>query len=148
MTTPLRLENGVQFEPRQIEALGLERLLSYAAASGDHNPIHIDPVAARQAGFPEAIVHGTLLSAFIAEFLAVSAPGTTILSQKLRFLAPIPASRRLSIGARIVKVIGGEHREHAIVRVMINTEDGGLAAMAEVELERDRPLDRSAAALP
>ena len=33
----------------------------YAAASGDHNPLHTDPAAARAAGEPEVIAHGMLL---------------------------------------------------------------------------------------
>ncbi|GLY46852.1 MaoC/PaaZ C-terminal domain-containing protein [Lentzea sp. NBRC 102530] len=32
----------------------------YADASGDHNPIHLDPAAARAAGFPGVIAHGML----------------------------------------------------------------------------------------
>lgn len=32
----------------------------YAEASGDHNPIHLDPAAASAAGFPGVIAHGML----------------------------------------------------------------------------------------
>lgn len=35
----------------------------YAAASGDHNPIHLDEAAARAAGLPGVIVHGLALLA-------------------------------------------------------------------------------------
>ncbi|HEX2149579.1 MAG TPA: MaoC/PaaZ C-terminal domain-containing protein [Actinomycetota bacterium] len=51
----------------------------YADASGDHNPIHLDPAAAREAGFPGVILHGMCTMAFAAkavvEHLAAGDPG-------------------------------------------------------------------------
>lgn len=38
-----------------------EDLRRYAAASGDHNPIHLDPDAARAVGLPGVIAHGMLV---------------------------------------------------------------------------------------
>ncbi len=36
------------------------QLALFAAASGDHNPLHLDPEAARRAGFERPLVHGML----------------------------------------------------------------------------------------
>ena len=41
-------------------------LALFAAASGDHNPLHLDMDAARAAGFDRPIVHGMLTMAFTA----------------------------------------------------------------------------------
>jgi acyl dehydratase len=38
----------------------------YADASGDHNPIHLDSVAARAAGLPAPILHGLFTMAQVA----------------------------------------------------------------------------------
>ncbi len=38
----------------------------YAEASGDHNPIHLDPAAAHAAGFPAPILHGLYTMAQVA----------------------------------------------------------------------------------
>lgn len=38
----------------------------YAEVSGDHNPIHLDPAAARAAGLPEPILHGLYTMAQVA----------------------------------------------------------------------------------
>jgi len=38
----------------------------YAEASGDFNPIHLDPEAARKAGLPAVILHGTCTLALAA----------------------------------------------------------------------------------
>lgn len=39
------------------------QLALFAAASGDHNPLHLDPEAARRAGFERPLVHGMLTMA-------------------------------------------------------------------------------------
>ena len=47
---------------------------AYAAASGDHNPIHLDPVVAQMVGLPGVINHGlgtlSLVSGGLVEHLA------------------------------------------------------------------------------
>lgn len=40
-----------------------EQIKQYAVASGDFNPIHTDPEAAKKAGLPECIAHGMLVMA-------------------------------------------------------------------------------------
>jgi acyl dehydratase len=39
-------------------------LALFAAASGDHNPLHLDADVARAAGFDRPLVHGMLSTAF------------------------------------------------------------------------------------
>ncbi|MGJ7510924.1 MaoC family dehydratase [Variovorax sp. GT1P44] len=41
-------------------------LALFAAASGDHNPLHLDVEAARAAGFDRPLVHGMLTMAYAA----------------------------------------------------------------------------------
>jgi acyl dehydratase len=47
----------------------------YAAVSGDRNPIHLNPVAAKAFGFPRAIVHGMWLHARALASLGARLPG-------------------------------------------------------------------------
>ncbi len=42
----------------------------YAEASGDHNPIHLDPAAARAVGLPAPILHGLYTMAQVARCAA------------------------------------------------------------------------------
>jgi acyl dehydratase len=46
-----------------------EQIDAYADISGDHNPIHIDPAAARAVGLDGTIAHGMLNMAFVGEML-------------------------------------------------------------------------------
>ncbi len=41
----------------------------YAEASGDHNPIHLDAGAAKEAGFPNVVLHGMCTLAFATKAL-------------------------------------------------------------------------------
>jgi acyl dehydratase len=42
---------------------------AYADASGDHNPIHVNPEAARAVGLPGTIAHGMLSMGFLGQLL-------------------------------------------------------------------------------
>ena len=46
-----------------------EQINAYADVSGDHNPIHVNPEAARAVGLDGTIAHGMLSMAFAAEML-------------------------------------------------------------------------------
>ena len=47
----------------------------YAGASGDFNPIHIDPEFARQVGLPSTILHGLYTMALVARANTAAAGG-------------------------------------------------------------------------
>lgn len=46
-----------------------QRIDAYADASGDHNPIHVDPEFARATPFDGTIAHGMLVLALIGEMM-------------------------------------------------------------------------------
>lgn len=53
------------------------QLALFAAASGDHNPLHLDPDAARRSGFDRPVVHGMLTMALVGRlFTDALGPGT------------------------------------------------------------------------
>jgi acyl dehydratase len=60
-------------------------LALFAAASGDHNPLHLDAEVAQRAGFKRPVVHGMLTMAFAARlFTSAFGPGR-VLSLRTRF---------------------------------------------------------------
>jgi len=63
---------------------------AYADASGDNNPIHLDPEFARSVGLPGTIAHGMLEMGILAEAIASWAGGNTnLLSLSCRFSKPL-----------------------------------------------------------
>lgn len=45
------------------------QLVKYAGASGDFNPIHVDELYAKSAGYPSVFAHGMLSMGFIGQLL-------------------------------------------------------------------------------
>ena len=62
-------------------------LASYAGASGDHNPIHVDIDFAKQAGMPDVFAHGMLSMAYLGRMLTHWVPQQAIRSFSVRFTA-------------------------------------------------------------
>ncbi|MFB9312892.1 MaoC/PaaZ C-terminal domain-containing protein [Nocardioides plantarum] len=59
---------GTQLEPVSYR-LTRDDLVAYAAASGDHNPIHQDQEIALAVGLPGVIAHGMLTLALAARYV-------------------------------------------------------------------------------
>ena len=72
---------------------------AFAAISGDHNPLHLDPEYAATTAFGECIAHGMLTGAFISAAIAMElpGPGTIYLGQKLQFRAPVTLGDTLTV---------------------------------------------------
>src|SRR5579862_6716383 len=67
-----------------------DQINAYADASGDHNPIHLDPDFARSVGLPGTIAHGLLEMGILADALASWAGGNAnLLSLSCRFSKPL-----------------------------------------------------------
>ena len=84
---------------KRVTQEGIER---YAEASGDFNPIHIDPEFAAGSHFGGTVAHGMMIAAYVSEMMTVSF-GTDWLRSgrlKLRFRAPVlPGDTVTTFGA-------------------------------------------------
>lgn len=78
---------GQPLRPLEKPAFTVEQLREYAAASGDSNPIHLDPAVAEEAGFDSVIVHGMLSAAYLADHIAYNFPKAeyTLTRFRIRF---------------------------------------------------------------
>jgi len=83
------------------------RPVYYAAASGDFNPIHIDPEVGRKAGLPGAILQGMCTMAWLADACAryFEDPGR-IRKLKVRFSKPVNVGDVVTFQGRCVAVEG------------------------------------------
>lgn len=68
-----------------------EMVRSFAALTGDTNPVHLDDVYAAGTRFGRRIAHGMIAAGLISATLAndLPGPGTVYLSQTLQFKAPV-----------------------------------------------------------
>jgi acyl dehydratase len=75
----------------------------FAAVSGDHNPVHLDPEYAATTQFGECIAHGMLTGAFISAAIAMElpGPGTIYLGQTLQFRSPVTLGDTLTVALEV-----------------------------------------------
>lgn len=68
-----------------------EDVLKFAELTGDHNPLHVDPVFGAQSQFGKNIAHGMLAGSLFSALVGMYCPGQKALyiSQTLQFIKPI-----------------------------------------------------------
>ncbi|KQZ76026.1 MaoC/PaaZ C-terminal domain-containing protein [Nocardioides sp. Root151] len=67
-----------------------ETLAAFAATSGDGNPVHLDPEAARAAGQPDVFAHGMLSMAWLGRLVTSAFPQARLAGLTVRFTAVTP----------------------------------------------------------
>ncbi|KAK9807818.1 hypothetical protein WJX72_010215 [[Myrmecia] bisecta] len=86
----------------------------FVHVSGDVNPIHMDPEAARAQGFEGVILPGLLCSSLFPAIIGTQFPGALYLSQELKFRRPALLGESLIARVIISKLSGS--------RVMFKTQ--------------------------
>ena len=94
---------GDEIPSLRLEKITRSMLSSYANASGDLNPIHIDPVFARKAGLKDVIAHGMLVMAYLARTLTDVFPHSSLVSFSSQFISMTLIGDRLTCFGTIVK---------------------------------------------
>ena len=102
----------------------------YAGASGDFNPIHIDPEFARQVGLPGNILHGLWMMAQVALGNAQIADGDP------------RALKRLSVQFRGM----GFPEQELVVSATVREVDGNRVVLDTVAAQGENQLIRNAEA--
>jgi acyl dehydratase len=78
---------------------------AYAGASGDHNPIHVDPEFARSVGLPGTIAHGMLDMAILGEAVGRWAGAYDRVAElACRFSKPLLPGDTVTCTGRVVSV--------------------------------------------
>jgi acyl dehydratase len=107
----------------------------YAGASGDFNPIHIDPEFAQQVGLPGNILHGLYMMAQVARANVMAAGGDP---RALRRLSV--QFRGMGFPEQEITVTGSvkEERDGTVV-VETEAEQGGKRIIRNAEAELRTP---------
>jgi acyl dehydratase len=113
-------------------------LASYAEASGDINPLHLDLAFAQSFGFPARPVHGMRLLAAFEPMLFTWRPDLVVNVLKGQFLTPVIEGQSAALTARVVKVEPSEDGFVALLRLMAHTEAGAPALMGEARMSPRR----------
>ena len=84
----------------------------FAKATGDFNPIHLDQSYAEKTYFKGRIAHGVLSVGYISSVLGnlLPGPGGILLSQDVRFLAPVRIGDVITAKAEVIELNPGKNR--------------------------------------
>ncbi len=133
VTGPLKsMAPGDEVEPPELSVrLSQARINEYAEASGDHNPIHLDPNFARAVGLPSTIAHGLLTMAAAAAPLEQWAAEVAYVSRvSCRFSAPVPSEDRISGQPQVKEASAGR-----MVLTLEARNGSGEPALTKAEME-------------
>ncbi|MGH6801636.1 MAG: MaoC family dehydratase, partial [Methylocella sp.] len=80
-----------------------EALAHYAAVSGDENPLHLEPNAARAAGLAGLPVHGMLMFSCFEPWIMRWRRDLFIARLSGKFLRPVLAGEGISVSGRVMR---------------------------------------------
>jgi acyl dehydratase len=116
------LSVGEELPSLQTDKISRTTLALYAGASGDHNPLHIDPDFAASAGFDDVFAQGMLSMAYLGRLLTNWVPQSYIKNIDVRFSSITPVNIDI-ICTGIIKS-KTESASQKILEIEIEAKDG------------------------
>lgn len=135
MTTPVLAELTVGQElARREVTVDRARLVRYAGASGDFNPIHWNERIATAVGLPGVIAHGMWTMGAASGVVADWAgdPGAVV-DYQVRFTRPIPVPDPGAATVEVVAVVGALDTEAGTVRVDLTVSVDGVRVLGKAQ---------------
>jgi 3-hydroxybutyryl-CoA dehydratase len=127
----MTIEKGQTFTAS--EKVDKYRALYYAGASGDYNPIHIDPEFGKMVGLGGTILQGLCTMAFAAKTVTDWAGDPGKLKKiKCRFSAPVMMEDTISVKGAVSDVQAGLARVDLAV---VNQSGAEVLQKVEAEVE-------------
>lgn len=103
---------------------------AYAAASGDFNPIHVDPDYARTGPFGRTIAHGLMTLAYASELLNQWTGGTfdDMGEMEVTFIGPVYAGDDVCVTGDVEEVVERDGRPCLRIRLVVTAGDRSILA--------------------
>ncbi len=83
-------------------------LALFAAASGDHNPLHLDAEVARAAGFDRPVVHGMLTMAYAGRLFTQHFGAVSVKHLHTRFTGVAKLGNTVRLQASLTEVVNDQ----------------------------------------
>ena len=108
----------------------------YADASGDHNPIHVDPEFAAGSQFGRRIAHGMMIAASISEMMVKAFGQQWHRSgrMKIRFRAPVYPGDTIRVTGTIKSVRQLDNDTEVVCSVQVIKENDETAITGDVRV--------------
>ena len=111
--------------------IGQERARLYAEASGDDNPIHIDPATARMLGFRDCIAHGMLIVGYFEESVRRWRTEARLTGTTTRFIHPLSVSDPFTVSIRVIK---RSQDGLSMLRLLVGNSLGHIIAICDAQI--------------
>jgi acyl dehydratase len=126
-------EAGDEIRAQNFGPFAREALARYAAVSGDDNPLHLDPNAARAAGLAGMPVHGMLMFSCFEPLIMRWRRDLFIARLSGKFLQPVLAGEGIRVSGRVMRRRDGA-RPELTLRLIARTQNNDLAILGEAKV--------------
>jgi acyl dehydratase len=110
------------------------RLVRYAGASGDFNPIHWNDRVARSVGLPDVIAHGMwTMGAAVPVVVDWAGDPGAVVDYQVRFTRPVPVPDPGSATVEVVAVVGAIDAGAGTVRVDLTVTLDGVRVLGKAQ---------------
>lgn len=119
---------------RREVAVDRSRLVRYAGASGDFNPIHWNERFATEVGLPGVIAHGMWTMGAAVGVVAdwVGDPGAVV-DYQTRFARPVPVPDPGAATVEVVAVVGALDADSRTARIDLTVTAAGARVLAKCQ---------------
>jgi len=117
--------------PAKKHTVGKYQPMVYAGASGDFNPIHIDPEFGKMVGLGGNILHGLCTMGFVTKTLVDFAGGdpASLKKLKVRFAKPVKPMETVEVTGKVIAKDGGT----ITLQVAATTNKGEIQVITNAE---------------
>jgi acyl dehydratase len=129
---------GYEIRPQSFGPFAREALARYAAVSGDDNPLHLDPNAARAAGLAGPPVHGMLIFSCFEPLIMRWRRDLFIARLSGKFLRPVLAGEGIRVSGRVMRR-REIPRPELILRLTARARNNDLAILGEATVRYKIP---------
>ncbi|MFZ5654129.1 MAG: MaoC family dehydratase [Pseudomonadota bacterium] len=99
-------------------------LAYFCGASNDHNPMHVDPDAARAAGMDDVFAHGMLNMAYLGQLLTGWVDQSRLRSFEVKFGAIVRLGEQLVCHGEVVAKQPGDTECRILIRLLATNQAG------------------------
>jgi acyl dehydratase len=112
-----------------------ERLVHYAGASGDFNPIHYRDDVAESVGLPGVIAHGMLTMGLAVQPVIDRFGSASVLDYQVRFTKPVPVPTDGAATLVVEARIGRLDEAAGTARVDLTVKLGDVAVLGRAQVQ-------------
>lgn len=128
--------------PKLRKVITQDQINLYAKASGDFNPIHLDPDFAASSSFGQIVAHGMLVLAFLSEMMTTAFGSVWLESGhlKVRFRGPAYPGDEITTFGDISKVLDFEEGQRTVFVIGCHNQKGEDLITGEASVYSEKKM--------